>query len=471
MRASPMRLQLNFASAIAAFLLSSFFSEAIGEALPLALQTNSFAPVVEKTAPAVVNIYSQKVVHSNSATRLLDGSAFWQLFRDTLLFGYGKDRIENSLGSGVIVTSDGIVVTNNHVVADAEGIAVALADGRVFQAKVELLDARSDLAVLHINTSDPDLPFLEFGDSDALRVGDQVIAIGDPFGIGQTVTSGIVSGLARTAVGVSDFQFFIQTDAAINPGNSGGAQIDMSGKLVGINTSIFSTSGGSQGLGFAIPSNMVRSIVESVVHHKPLTRPWIGLSGRSVPLQLAPSLGLKEGKGVLVTGLYGGGPAEKAGLLVGDVVLALDGFAVNELQALRYRIATRSVDGTSDLFVYRSGSVAHITVPLVAPPDVPPANRTWAPSTSPFRGARIASLSPALAEEVGLDSALSGVVVLEADRGSGANHLGVSAGDIIRKIDNLPIKTVEEVLAVHKGPFEPWSLSLIRAGQQIELGR
>ena len=432
-------------------------------------QVNSLAPLVEKTAPAVVNIYAQKLLKSRSAARLLDGSGFWRLFRDSLLFGYGKDRIENSLGSGVIVASEGVVVTNNHVVENADDIAVALIDGRVFQAEKLLTDKRTDIAVLRINGSGQNLPFIAFGDSDRIRVGDQVIAIGNPFGLGQTVTSGIVSGLARTSVGVTDFRFFIQTDAAINPGNSGGAQIDMEGQLIGINTSLFSTSGGSQGLGFAIPSNMVRSIVDNVIGNKPLIRPWIGLSGRSVPPQYARLLGLPPGKGVIITGTYKGGPAEAAGMGIGDVVVSLDGFPVNEFQALRYRIATRTAGSSVNLIVYQQGKFVSVSVGLVAPPDVPAANRTWAPSTSPLRGARVASLSPALAEELGLDSGLSGVVVLAAGVGSGASRLGINAGDIIRAINDREVLSVDDVLGFYIAPFKPWSMTLTRAGQEIKL--
>ena len=433
------------------------------------MQANSLAPLVEKTSPAVVNIYARKLFKSRSAARLLDGSSFWRLFRDSLLFGYGKDRIENSLGSGVIVATEGVVVTNNHVVEDADDIAVALIDGRVFAAQKLLTDKRTDIAVLRINGRGQTLPFIAFGDSDLLRVGDQVIAIGNPFGLGQTVTSGIVSGLARTSIGVSDFRFFIQTDAAINPGNSGGAQINMDGRLVGINTTIFSTSGGSQGLGFAIPSNMVKSIVDSVVNNNPLIRPWIGLSGRSVPAQLSNLLGLPPGKGVIITDTYKGGPAEKAGLGVGDVVVSVDGFPVNEFQALRYRIATRTAGGNVNLIVYQQGRFGSVSLALVAPPDVPAANRTWAPSTSPLRGARVASLSPALAEELGLDSGLSGVVVLEAGVGSGAGRLGIRTGDIIRAIDDRSVRAVDEVLAFQKPAFKPWSMTVTRAGQVIRI--
>jgi serine protease Do len=245
----------------------------------------------------------------------------------------------------------------------------------------------------------------------------------------------------------------------------------MEGRLVGINTALFSTSGGSQGLGFAIPSNMVRTIVESVVSNKPLIRPWIGLSGRSVPPQAASLLKLPPGKGVLVTEAYKGGPAEAAGLGIGDVVISLDGFPVNEFQALRYRIATRSAGGTVNLTIVRQSRFVSVPVALVPPPDVPAANRTWAPSTSPLRGARVASLSPALAEDLGLDSGVAGVVVLEAGVGSGANRLGISAGDIIRTINDHEVGTVEELLAFRILAFEPWSIALTRAGQDITIKR
>ena len=461
-------LQLLFVLALA---LSLNVRDVWAETQAVSVQGTSLAPLVEKTAPAVVNIYAQKLVKSRSAARLLDGSGFWRLFRDSLLFGYGQDRIENSLGSGVIVATDGIVVTNNHVVEDADDIAVALIDGRVFAARKLLTDKRTDIAVLRINGRGQNLPFIALADSDLVRVGDQVIAIGNPFGLGQTVTRGIVSGLARTSIGVSDFRFFIQTDAAINPGNSGGAQVDMEGRLVGINTAIYSTSGGSQGLGFAIPSNMVRTILESVIQRKPLVRPWIGLSGRSVPPQFSSLLGLPAGKGVIITGIYKGGPADAAGLGIGDVVVSLDGFPVNEFQALRYRIATRTAGGNVNLIVYQQGRFMNVPVALVAPPDVPAANRTWAPSTSPLRGARVASLSPALAEDLGLDSGLSGIVVLEAGVGSGASRLGLNTGDIIRTIDDRDVKTVDDVLAFRKPGFKPWSIVLTRAGQEITLKR
>ncbi len=427
----------------------------------------SFAALVEKSAPAVVNIYARKIVRSR--TQSLDGSAFWRLFRDTLLFGYGRERIENSLGSGVIVRPDGIIVTNHHVVEAADGVVVALADGRVFNAEILLSDKRTDIAVLRIETRGEALPFLEFDDSDRIKVGDRVLVIGNPFGLGQTVTSGIVSALARTSVGITDFRFFIQTDAATNPGNSGGAQVAMDGKLIGISTAIYSTTGGSQGLGFAIPANMVRMVAEAAVQHRPLVRPWIGLSGRPMPAQAATALGLPT-KGVLVTGLYKDGPAEAAGVAAGDIVLSVDGLAVDEPQVLRYRIATRLVGATVRLSLVRRGVPIEIAVLLKAPPDVPPRSDRLLSGLSPLSGARAASLSPALAEEIGVDSGVSGVVLLDVSTGSSADRLGLKAGDIIRTINGQPVSTVEELAGFKTPAFKPWAISFNRSGEELTVG-
>ncbi len=223
----------------------------------------SFAPVVKTTAPAVVNVYSKTLAAQDTQLGLFNDPFFRQFFGDRGNFRRPRKQVENSLGSGVIVDSSGLIVTNNHVIRGGTDIRVVLADKREFEAKLLLADERSDLAVLKIEVGEEELAALSFGDSDNLEVGDLVLAIGNPFGVGQTVTSGIVSALARTQVGISDYQFFIQTDAAINPGNSGGALVNMAGELVGINTAIFSRSGGSIGIGFSIPSNMVRTVVQS----------------------------------------------------------------------------------------------------------------------------------------------------------------------------------------------------------------
>jgi Do/DeqQ family serine protease len=458
-----------FTIAAGAFLVSMPGLAQQTRAVPQSKQqmTLSFAPLVERTSPAVVNIYAQKVVRARSPAPVLDGSAFWKLFRDALLFGYGRERIENSLGSGVIVRPEGIIVTNHHVVAAARGIVVALVDGRNYPARVLLSDKRTDIAVLQIETFGEPLPYIEFGDSDRLKVGDLVLAIGNPFGIGQTVTSGITSALARTGVGITNFQFFIQTDAAINPGNSGGALIAMTGKLMGINTAIYSMSGGSQGLGFAVPSNMVRKIVESVINNRPLVLPWIGVSGQRIPPQIAMMLGMTRPVGVFITGVYEGGPAEKSGLAIGDIVLSVGGIPVADLQALRYRFATQTVGKNVPLTVVRDGEKIRIDIAPVAPPDKPPRDDTWISGFNPLSGGKVASLSPARAEELGLDSAIHGVVVLKIRRGSAAARRGIHEGDIIRAFDGRPISTVQELQDFRVPQFRPWSIRITRAGEDL----
>jgi serine protease Do len=391
----------------------------------------------------------------------------WRLFRDSLLFGYGRERIQNALGSGVLVRPEGIIVTNHHVVENAQGIVVALEDGRVFEAAVLLSDKRTDVAVLRIETGDGSLPFVEFGDSDRVRVGDLVIAIGNPFGLEQTVTSGIISALARTSVGISDLRFFIQTDAAINPGNSGGPQVGVDGKLVGINTAIYSSSVGAEGLGFAIPSNMVRQIVESAIQNKPLVRPWIGISGRSILPQWMPLLGLTSPRGVLVTNVYVGSPAEKAGVVAGDVVLLVGDLPVNDPQALRYRVATQMVGRTVQLTGVRRGVLIRFTVSLEPPPDLPEPNERRISNIGPFSGARVASLSPALAEDLGADSGIAGVIVLDVNPGSAADRLGLKAGDIIRTLEDRPISRVAELLDFRASAFTRWRMIVSRAGDNI----
>ena len=279
----------------------------------------SYAPIVARAAPAVVNVYSNRIVRQAV-------NPFFQQF-----FGEGpmRSRVEQSLGSGVIVRGDGIVLTNHHVVNGGSEIKVALTDRREFTARVLLSDPRTDLAVLKIDPGAETLPALQFGDSDRIQVGDLVLAIGDPFGVGQTVTSGIVSALARSNGGASDYQFFIQTDAAINPGNSGGALVTMDGRLIGINSSIVSSSGGNIGIGFAIPSNMARVVVEGALSGG-IKRPWLGAEGQAVTAEIARSLGLARPEGVLISQVHPRSPAAQGGLQQGDVVLSIDGFAVGD---------------------------------------------------------------------------------------------------------------------------------------------
>src|SRR5262249_12415295 len=299
----------------------------------------SYAPVVEHVAPAVVNVYAAKVVQNRNP--LLDDPIFRRFFG---VPGGGGNQLQRSLGSGVIIDAAGLVVTNNHVIEGADEVKVSLADKREFEATLVLKDARTDLAVLRIKDGRERFPVLDFADSDALQVGDVVLAIGNPFGVGQTVTHGIVSALARTQVGISDYRFFIQTDAAINPGNSGGALVDLNGKLIGINTAIFSRSGGSQGVGFAIPANMVRVVVTSAkTGGGAVVRPWLGAKLQAVTADIADSMGLRRPAGALVANVGANSPAERAGIKAGDLIVSVDGQDVDDPNAFDYRFGTKQL--------------------------------------------------------------------------------------------------------------------------------
>lgn len=428
--------------------------------------TLSFAPLVKKAAPAVVNIYTKRVVQSRRSPFLND-PFFRQFFGDAFNFGDGRQRVENSLGSGVIVRSEGIVVTNHHVIDKADQITVVLADRRELDAKVILSDEKTDLAILRVDTGGEKLPFLQFHDSDDLEVGDLVLAIGNPFGVGQTVTSGIVSALARAAEGVSDFSFFIQTDAAINPGNSGGALITLDGRLAGINTAIYSKSGGSQGIGFAIPGNMVRRVVEGAVSGAKLVRPWFGATGQSVTTDLAGALGLKRPVGVLISDLYPGGPAERAGLQPGDVVTEINGREVADPKALRYRIATLEVGRNVPLTAVRKGTVRRLTLSLEAPPEDPPRRLTQLKGQHPLSGVTIANLSPALAEELSLEPSQRGVIVLGISRRSPARRFGMRPGDFLVAFNDKKIESVADAKVVLRVGGSSWRISVLRDGRVL----
>ena len=429
--------------------------------------TLSFAPLVEKAAPAVVNIFTRKRVREGTVSPLLEEPIIKRLFGRALPQFGEREKFESSLGSGVIVAPDGVIVTNHHVIQGASDIVVALADKRHFPALVIVDDPRTDLAILRIPTSGYALPYLEFADSNELKVGDLVVAIGNPFGVGQTVTTGIISALARTAVGITDYRFFIQTDAAINPGNSGGALIDVDGKIVGINTAIYSRGGpggGSVGIGFAVPSVMVRSVVEAAVSGQDLVRPWLGISGQTVDPRMAAMLGLPRPIGVLVSGLHPESPLAEAGLAAGDLILALDGGEIEDYQALRFRIATRKVGESVSLTIGRQGLLGMVSVELVAPPDKPEPNEKTLRGFHPLAGARVASLSPKLAEELGLDSGVEGIAILSVSRGSRANDNGFHGGDIVRLVNGEEVKVVADLEPFFKRRYPGWKV-MIRRGE------
>jgi len=426
----------------------------------------SFAPLVRSVAPAVVNIYARRIVRTRQPLSLLfNDPLFRQFFGDNVL-GQPAERVQNALGSGVIVRANGLVMTNNHVIRDADEITVVLADRREFPAEVVFRDERTDLAVVRIDTGGEALPALAFGDSDDLAVGDLVLAIGNPFGVGQTVTSGIVSALARSTGGISDYEFFIQTDAAINPGNSGGALVSMTGALIGINTAIYSRSGGSIGIGFATPSNMARTILRAAERGEPLVRPWLGASGQAVSADIAQSLGLRRPVGVLINGLYPRGPAERAGLAVSDVVIAAGGREVADIQGLRYRIATEPLGGTLPLTVWRRGREMRLELALLPPPEDPPRQTTALTGRHPLAGAMVANLSPAFAEEVGMDPFATGVAVTRLDPRSAAAASGFRPGDIILRVNDRDIALVRDLVAALRVPGESWRI-VFRRGAQV----
>ena len=428
----------------------------------------SFAPVVRQVSPAVVNIYTRRVVRT--ASPLAADPFFSQFFGNLLPPGMTQDRVQRSLGSGVIVAADGVVVTNHHVIEGADQITVVLADRREFEARLVGADQRSDLAVLRIDTKGERLPTLPFGDSDGLEVGDLVLAIGNPFGVGQTVTSGIVSALARTNIGESDFRSFIQTDAAINPGNSGGALVDMDGRLVGINSAIYSKSGGSVGIGFAIPSSLVKVVLAEITQGGKVVRPWLGASGQAVTPEIAEAMKLARPVGVLINRLAKDGPADAAGLKLGDVVTAVQGRAVDDPEGLRFRLATLAVGGSARLTVLRDGTERSVDVPLVAPPETPPRDASEIAGANPLAGAVLANLNPALAAEMGFDeTAGGGVVVVRVRPGSIAERLQFAPGDIILSVNGRPSATVADTRRLLDGRAARWRIGLRRGGETLNL--
>ena len=430
----------------------------------------SYAPLVQQAAPAVVNIYTSKKVMQRRTPSLFDDPFFQRFFGPDFGMQFGqkpREKVQNSLGSGVIVRADGVVVTNNHVIEGADEIKVVLNDRREFEAKVLGRDERTDLAVLKIEPAAAVLPTLDLADSDSLKVGDLVLAIGNPFGVGQTVTSGIVSALARTHVGQSDLSFFIQTDAAINPGNSGGALVALDGRLVGINSAIFSKSGGSMGIGFAIPSNMVRAVVNGFVKGGRLVRPWIGAQGRDVNADIAASLGLDRPGGVIVEELYPGSSAEKSGLRRGDVILAVNGHEVRDSNSLKFRIATTPVGEVVPLRVLRQGKLLALKLEVEAPPEFPARAQTELDGRHPLAGAVVVNMSPALADELGVNVFARGVMVLQVRRGAPADRIGLKPGDFVRQVNGSDVGLVRDLITLFSNPAQEWDIAIERRGRVL----
>jgi Do/DeqQ family serine protease len=428
----------------------------------------SYAPLVKKSSPAVVNIFTRKVVKSRRMSPLFNDPFFRQFFGRVPGMGQAQKRIQNSLGSGVIVDPEGLIITNHHVIEGADEITVVLTDRREFEAEIVGTDDRTDLALLRVKNEDGRLPFLMLRDSDELEVGDIVLAIGNPFGVGQTVTSGIVSALARTQAGVSDYASFIQTDAAINPGNSGGALIGMDGRLVGINTAIFSKSGGSLGIGFAIPSNMVRAVVAGTVKGGRLVRAWLGLSSQAVTSDIAEALNMSKPVGVMVKKVYPNSPATLAGVIVGDIILRIDGKVVNEPKELRYRIATLVVGEKIKLTVLSNGREKVLDLRLLAPPEDPPRDIRTLTGNQPLSGLVVANMSPALADEFGIETFEEGIYIISLQERGFAFRLGFRQGDKITKINNKDMDNTRALESYLNQRFDRWAISVKREGKVLK---
>ena len=393
----------------------------------------SYAPLVKRVSPAVVNIYTTTTAR----------------VQRRLPFPFpgmpqAGERVQNSLGSGVLVRPDGLIVTNAHVVKGADEIRVVLADRREFDAKVVTQDERYDLALVRIDGSGEKFPFLQMRDSDSIEVGDVVLAIGNPFGLNQTVTSGIISALARSAGGVNDSSFFIQTDAAINPGNSGGALVSLDGRLIGINTAIYSQTGGSVGIGFATPSNIVSRIVSTGEQGGRIVRPWLGINMQRVTPDIAAGFNLPRPAGLVVKEVFPGGPGAHAGLKRNDVIIALKDQPIDDEASLRFRLATLQVDTTVPVKVIRAGKELVFDMKLAAPPEDPPRDPAVLEGRQPLSGAGVANLSPAVADELGLVEWRPGVIVTEVKAGSFAGRF-VRPGDMILSVNGQDVKNVADL--------------------------
>ena len=423
----------------------------------------SFAPLVKQSAPAVVNIYAKRITQARRNTFMDD--PFFQRFFDS---GPPAPRVQNSLGSGVILSSDGIIVSNYHVVGMATDIRVVLNDRREFTARVLLGDERSDLAILQLEGAN-DLPSLNLRSSDDVEVGELVLAIGNPFGVGQTVSSGIVSGLARSggAEG-SGLGYFIQTDAPINPGNSGGALIDIAGNLIGINTRILTRSGGSNGIGFAIPADLVGAFVaQAKAGNDSFLRPWAGISGQPVDADMAETFGLDRPGGIVISDLHPVSPFVAAGFQPGDVITAVDGQSVNTPAEMVYRMSVAGLGNRSNVTRIRKGQAGEVAVDLVAAPDDPPRAAMILGEQSILRGLHIARINPAVISEMNLTLGAAGVVVI--DPGPLGARVGLRAGDVIEEIRGTPIAAPQDFDDVLANGGRNVSILVLRGNGRVQL--
>ncbi len=424
--------------------------------------SDAMVELVEAVKPSVVSVMtSHKVVTGvgMEGNPFLEDPFFRRFFGDDFVHPGGgpHERKESALGSGVIVEKDGYIITNYHVVKDAEEIKVTLGDKREFKGKVIGTDPKTDVAVVKIEARD--LPAIRWGDSDKLRVGETVLAVGSPYGLSQTVTSGIVSAKGRANVRIADYEDFIQTDAAINPGNSGGPLVNARGELVGINTAIFSTSGGYQGIGFSIPSNMVRVVMDSLIKEGKVTRGWLGVTIQPLSKDMAAQFGLKDQKGSIVSDVTEGGPAEKAGLKPGDIITAFDGKPVDDPSVLRNIVASTHPGAKLKMEIIRNGKPKTLTVEIeeLKEPKAPSRVQQQGKIDNVMKGVTVQNLTPELRDKMGLSERIQGVVITQVTD-EVSDYL--RPGDVILEVNKTAVTNVKEYMDV---------VTRIKAGQNILL--
>ncbi len=424
-----------------------------------------FAPLVKQSAPAVVNIYAKIVTQTQQRSPFMNDPFFDDFFRGLTA---PRPRVENSLGSGVILSEDGMVVSNYHVVGMATDIRVVTTDRREYAARVVLADQASDLAILQLEGANA-LPFLDLRDSDQVEVGELALAIGNPFGVGQTVSSGIVSGLARSGTATGEgFGYYLQTDAPINPGNSGGALIDVNGDLIGINTRILSRSGGSNGIGFAIPANLVREFVhQAKTGSEGFQRPWAGMTGQPVDADLAASLGMDIPEGMVISELHPKSPFAKAGFEVGDVITEVDGQVVNSPSEMVFRMSVAGLGDTSEVVRLRGDVSEALLVEMFVAPNDPPARSLVLNENSALPGLTIGLINPVAIVRLQLPLSATGIAVL--DPGPFAGRAGVKAGDILLAINGDEVLIEQDVPRLLEEAGRRLQLDLNRRGQRVSL--
>ena len=437
--------------------------------------SNGFPAVAKSTMPAVVNISTSRVVKNQGgpASPFMDDPMFKHFFGDQFnkQLQIPRERREASLGSGVIVSADGYIVTNAHVVDKADDIKVLLSDKREYTGKVVGSDPKSDIAVIKI--SGKNLPVITWGDSDNIEVGEYALAIGNPFGLNSTITLGIISAVGRANMGIEQYENFIQTDAAINPGNSGGALVNTRGELIGINTAIFSRTGGNMGIGFAIPSNMARSVMDSLVKTGKVVRGYLGVSIQDVNSKIAKQFGLDQAQGALISDVVNGSPAEQAGLKSGDIVLRFDGKVIEGSSMLRNRVAETGVGKNVEVEILRDKKPVKLSIKIAEQPKdmtvAGGANVKGDGKSAMLAGLEVRNISPEVARQLNLQRGLQGVVVAEVESGSTAEEAGVQTGDVIVELNRKVVRNTDDFQRLSKsiGKTDSALLLIVRQGGRL----